>query len=76
MCIRDREKVKLYREICNKKLVVGFGISKKEHAREIGKFANGIVVGSHFVKLAGKRDFETMLESVKQLKEGLTEAQG
>jgi tryptophan synthase alpha chain len=71
-----KEKVKLYREICNKKLVVGFGISKKEHAREIGKFANGIVVGSHFVKLAGKRDFETMLESVKQLKEGLTEAQG
>jgi len=68
-----REKVKLYREICDKKLVVGFGISKKEHAKEIGKFADGIVVGSHFVKLAGKGDFEALSESVKSLKEGLLE---
>ena len=70
---RLREKVKLYREICDKKLVVGFGISKKEHAKEIGKFADGIVVGSHFVKLAGKGDFEALSESVKSLKEGLLE---
>jgi len=70
-----RKKVELYRQLCSKKLVVGFGISKKEHAAEIGKFADGIVVGSHFVKLAGKGDFKNLFESVKSLKKGLIEAQ-
>jgi tryptophan synthase alpha chain len=68
-----KEKVSLYRSLCNKKVVVGFGISKKEHAREIGKIADGIVVGSLFVKLAGERDLEGIASKVRELKEGLKE---
>jgi len=68
-----KEQLDLYRQECNKKVVVGFGISKKEHAREVGKLADGIVVGSLFVKLAGRKDFETLAEAVRELKEGLAE---
>ena len=69
-----RKKISLYRELCNKKVVVGFGISKKEHAREIGKIADGIVVGSLFVKLAGERNLEAIAQKVGELKEGLKES--
>jgi tryptophan synthase alpha chain len=68
-----KEKVSLYRSLCDKKVVVGFGISKKEHAKEIGKIADGIVVGSLFVKLAGERDLEGIASKVRELKEGLKE---
>jgi len=68
------EKLKLYRSICDKKVVVGFGISKKEHAAAIGKLADGVVVGSHFVKLVGRGELDRLAESVRALKEGLKEA--
>lgn len=68
-----KEKISLYRSLCDKKVVVGFGISKKEHAKEIGKIADGIVVGSLFVKLAGERDLEGIASKVRELKEGLKE---
>ena len=67
------ERIELYRSLCDKKVVVGFGISKKEHARAIGRLADGVVVGSHFVKLAGKRDLKALASAVRQLKEGLEE---
>ena len=68
-----KKKLELYRSVCDKKVVVGFGISKPEHAAAIGKLADGIVVGSHFVKLAGKRDFETLAKNVSSLKKALRE---
>ena len=68
-----KEKISTYRNLCDKRVVVGFGISKKEHAKEVGKIADGIVVGSHFVKLAGKKDLEGLAKAVKTLKEGLEE---
>lgn len=67
-------RLNLYRSLCSKKVVVGFGISKKEHAKAIGSLADGIVVGSHFVRLAGKNDLEALAKSVRELKEGLREA--
>ena len=68
------ERLALYRKVCDKKVVVGFGISKREHARAIGALADGIVVGSHFVRLAGRGDLEGLANSVRELKEGLREA--
>jgi tryptophan synthase alpha chain len=38
---------------------VGFGVSRPEHAREIARFADGVVVGSALVERiaqAGSRD--------------------
>ncbi len=69
-----KERINLYRSLCDKKIAVGFGISKREHAREIGKLADAAVVGSLFVKLAGKGDFEGLRRAVEELKAGLEES--
>ncbi|RUM29907.1 MAG: tryptophan synthase subunit alpha [Aquifex sp.] len=68
---RIKKKIEEYRKICNKPVVVGFGVSKKEHAREIGSFADGVVVGSAIVKLAGRKRIGDLGNLVKELKEGL-----
>ncbi|MCS6957256.1 MAG: tryptophan synthase subunit alpha [Aquificaceae bacterium] len=67
-------RIKLYRSLCEKPVVVGFGISKPEQAREICKFADGVVVGSHFVKLAGEGKLEELARSVRDIGEALSEA--
>ncbi len=70
---RLRKKLKLYRSLCQKPVVVGFGVSKAEHAREIAKLADGVVVGSHFVKLSGEKNFEELRRSVREIKQALVE---
>lgn len=65
-----RENLKLYRGVCNKPVVVGFGVSKGEHARKISDFADGVVVGSLLVKLSAEGRFEELATKVKELKEG------
>ena len=67
---RIQRKVSEYRELCDKPAVVGFGVSKKKHAEEISSFADGVVVGSALVKLAGKKDLEALRELILELKEG------
>lgn len=65
-----REKIATYRRICDKPVVVGFGVSKREHARSISEFADGVVVGSLLVKLTADKRFDELTEKVKELKEG------
>ncbi|MCS7171790.1 MAG: tryptophan synthase subunit alpha [Aquificaceae bacterium] len=67
------EKLGFYRSICQKPVVVGFGISKPEQARDICRFADGIVVGSHFVKLAGERKIEELARSVRDISKAVLE---
>ncbi len=69
---RLKERLNLYRAVCKKPVVVGFGISKPEQAREIASFSDGIVVGSHFVKLAGNRNLEELSKSVSAIKQAIT----
>jgi len=69
---RLEERLNLYRAVCKKPVVVGFGISKPEQAREIASFSDGIVVGSHFVKLAGSRNLEELSKSVSAIKQAIT----
>ncbi len=68
---RLRESLKLYRSVCKKPVVVGFGISKPEQAREIAGSSDGIVVGSHFVKLIGDKDLDGLSKSVKAIKQAI-----
>lgn len=39
------------RKITKLPIAVGFGISRPEQAREIGRFADGVVIGSAVVRL-------------------------
>ncbi len=45
------ERVKVH--AAGKPVVVGFGISKPEHVREVGQFADGVIVASALLKHAG-----------------------
>ncbi len=55
---------------------VGLGVSTGEQAREIASYADGVIVGSAFVKLLGNEDWDAALEDVavlsRELKEGTT----
>lgn len=58
-------------------LAVGFGVSKPEHVAEMAKTADGVVVGSAFMRLieehAASPDLEARLEAfTRELKGGLT----
>ena len=64
-------KVKNIKRLTDKKVAVGFGVSKKEHSQRLSKIADGVVVGSAIVKLQGKGDFKGIGKLVKELKEGL-----
>jgi tryptophan synthase alpha chain len=55
---------------------VGFGISTPEQAAEVGRYADGVVVGSAIVDLveaAGSRDeaVDTVAHFIEQLKQPL-----
>ena len=65
-----KERVELYRSLCSKPVVVGFGVSDRKHVREISAFADGVVVGSLLVRLSAERKLEELRRKVKELKEG------
>jgi tryptophan synthase alpha chain len=58
--------VRSMREVTQLPLAVGFGISKPEHAAAVGALADGVVVGSAFVRIveeaAGDPSLEARLE--------------
>ncbi len=62
--------IQKYKKTCDKPVVVGFGVSTKEHARSISRFADGVVVGSLLVKLCAERNIEALASKVEELKEG------
>ncbi len=49
-----RKNVEVIRSLTKLPVVVGFGVSTPEQARQIGIAADGVVVGSAFVKLIGE----------------------
>jgi len=69
--------VKSMRQVTRLPLAVGFGISTAAHARAMGAVADGVVVGSAFVRVieqnAENPDLETKLEALaRELAGGLT----
>jgi len=62
---RIRQDMERIRKISALPVAVGFGISTPEQAREIAPLADGIVVGSAFVKLIGENSGKSdLLETV------------
>ncbi|OGW81280.1 MAG: tryptophan synthase subunit alpha [Omnitrophica bacterium RIFCSPLOWO2_12_FULL_44_17] len=65
------ENVKLLKRITKKPILVGFGVSEPEQAREICKTADGIIVGSAIVKELGKGEsgikrIESMARAIRK----------
>ena len=67
-----KSQVSKIKDISNKYVAVGFGVSKKEHTKILSSFCDGVIVGSAVVKLQGKRDFEGIKNLIKNLKEGMS----
>jgi tryptophan synthase alpha chain len=52
------------RAVTDKPLAVGFGISTPEQARQVAELADGVVVGSALVRLAGAPDGRAQVKSL------------
>jgi len=68
--------VKAMRAVTNLPLAVGFGISNADQARAVGELADGVAVGSAFVRIieqcGGSPELETRLETLaRELSSGL-----
>ena len=71
-------RVRRVRETADIPVCVGFGVSTAEHARQIGAFADGVVVGSALVeRIAAARDRDAAVDAaarfVAELKQPLRE---
>jgi len=69
------------REVTEKPIAVGFGISTAEEARRISEWADGIIVGSAIVRIIEENHGDPSLvsrvgEFVKDLSQGIKGAQG
>ncbi len=69
--LKDIERVK---KLTRKKVVVGFGISRKEHILNLSLKADGFVIGSAVVKKIEKNDKEGLVKLLSELKNAIKEA--
>lgn len=44
---------------------IGFGISTPAHAREVWQYADGAIVGSHFVRILAEKSVDGLLEEIQ-----------
>ena len=64
------------REVCDLPLAVGFGINTPEQASNIGKIADGVIVGSAIVKIIeeyGENAKDPLMEYVSSMKKACNE---
>jgi tryptophan synthase alpha chain len=56
------------REVSSLPVAVGLGVSTREQAREVARYADGVIVGSAFVKaILDAPDLESGLDAVTSL---------
>ena len=62
------------RKLSNLPVAVGLGVSNREQAKEVAQYADGVIVGSAFIKLIlANTDKQKALADVKQLAQQLSE---
>lgn len=61
------------RQVSDKPIAVGLGVSTREQAREVAAFADGVIVGSAFVKEALNGDIESAVNAIESLTRDLAE---
>jgi tryptophan synthase alpha chain len=65
--------VQRVREATDKPLAVGFGIGRPEQAAQVARLADGVIVGSAFIRAAGEPEAE---ERVRAFASALSQAMG
>lgn len=71
-----KQLVERIRRVSDKPIAVGLGVSTKEQAREVATFADGVIVGSAFIKIvqefgAGRKGLKRIKQLAKSLSEGV-----
>ena len=71
--------VRRIRKVSNTPVAVGLGVSTKEQAREVAKYADGVIVGSAFIKIvqehgSGRKGLKLVKQLAKSLSEGVRDA--
>jgi len=71
--------VERIRKISRTPVAVGLGVSTKEQAREVAKYADGVIVGSAFIKViqehgSGRNGLKKIKQLAKSLSEGVRDA--
>jgi len=71
--------VERIRKVSNTPVAVGLGVSTKEQAREVAKYADGVIVGSAFIKIvqehgSGRSGLKKIKQLAKSLSEGVRDA--
>lgn len=74
-----RSLVERIRKVSNKPVAVGLGVSTKEQAHEVAKYADGVIVGSAFIKLvqeygAGRNGLKKVKQLARSLADGVNHA--
>jgi len=70
-----RDLVERIRAVTSKPVAVGLGVSTPEQAREVASYADGVIVGSAFIKaIAESASHEEALHRVKELAQSLSAA--
>lgn len=69
-----RRQVAMLREVTNKPLAVGFGVSSAEHVRDICTFADGVIVGSALIDAYDGRNGREAAQAVAEAGRSLAEA--
>lgn len=59
-----KDELQNLKKLCNKPICVGFGISSPSHAKEVGGFADGIIIGSKIVSLIAKNQASPEVEII------------
>ena len=71
-----RSLVERIRKVSNTPVAVGLGVSTKEQASEVARYADGVIVGSAFIKIiqefgAGRNGLKKVKQLAKSLAEGV-----
>lgn len=66
--------VRRVRQLTDKPLCVGFGISNAEQAKRVARIADGVIVGSRLVQLMKAGNNEKLLAWIDELRRALDEA--
>jgi tryptophan synthase alpha chain len=77
--VNAKQLVERIRSVSNKPIAVGLGVSTSQQAQEVAAYADGVIVGSAFIKIvqefgAGRNGLKKIKQLARSLSEGIKSA--